>query len=266
VVIDGAGGRLTGFGLGRGEASLDLAVLPGAGGGTPTLAILVRDARGITQAIRRDAATGAGRGRVTFASDLDPVSLVALPGGAYDRIAVVGRDASGALVAIARRAAGGRLAVRLTLSPTLVPVDAIAVAGPGGDLMLVVVAADAATGSVQVFGLDPVSGAQKAAFSVSNLAAARAAAPLGDVGGGPAADMAILGTAGDGTVIATVIDPLTGSLLAAPEFPGGYLTDGLVALGPGGPLAALGRAPGDASVLVVRHAVTGAPLAIFPVF
>jgi SpoIID/LytB domain protein len=266
VVIDGAGGRLTGFGLGRGEASLDLAVLPGAGGGTPTLAILVRDARGITQAIRRDAATGAGRGRVTFASDLDPVSLVALPGGAYDRIAVVGRDASGALVAIARRAAGGRLAVRLTLSPTLVPVDAIAVAGPGGDLMLVVVAADAATGTVQVFGLDPVSGAQKAAFSVSNLAAARAAAPLGDVGGGPAADMAILGTAGDGTVIATVIDPLTGSLLAAPEFPGGYLTDGLVALGPGGPLAALGRAPGDASVLVVRHAVTGAPLAIFPVF
>ena len=69
----------------------------------------------------------------------------------------------------------------------------------------------------------------------------------------------------DGTLVATVVDPLTGSLLAAPEFPGGYLTDDLVALGPGGALAALGRATGDDSMLTLRHAVTGAPLASYPI-
>jgi hypothetical protein len=75
----------------------------------------------------------------------------------------------------------------------------------------------------------------------------------------------VLGTAADGTLVATVADPLTGSLLAAPQFPAGYLTDDLVSLGTGGALAALGRATGNGSVLTVRHAATGAPLASYPI-
>jgi len=62
-----------------------------------------------------------------------------------------------------------------------------------------------------------------------------------------------------------VADPLTGSLLSAPEFPGGYLTDDLVALRPGGVLAALGRAPGDGSILSLRHSASGAALATYPI-
>jgi len=141
----------------------------------------------------------------------------------------------------------------------------VAADDPGGSPLLVIVAADPGAGTVHLLSLDPVSGARAAAFPLANLAAVTALARLADVGGGPATDVAVLGAAADGTLVATVADPLTGSLLAAPEFPAGYLTDTLAALGPGGALAALGRATGDGSVLTLRHAVTGAPLASYPI-
>jgi len=127
------------------------------------------------------------------------------------------------------------------------------------------VAADRAAGTVSLLSLDPVRGPQVSLFPLANLVTGRALARLGDVGGGPATDVAVLGTASDGTLVATVADPLTGALLAAPEFPAGYPTDDLVTLGPGGALAALGRAVGDGSVLTLRHAATGALLASYPV-
>ena len=142
----------------------------------------------------------------------------------------------------------------------------MAAAGPGGDPLLVIVAADPAAGTIHLLSLDPVSGAQAADLPPGQPGRRRRRlARLADVGGGPATDVAVLGTAPDGTLVATVADPLTGSLLAAPEFPAGYLTDDLASLGPGGALAALGRAVGDGSVLTLRHAATGAPLASYPI-
>ena len=267
VVIDAARGkRLTSFGLNGAANYLEIEVLPAADGASPTLAILAQGPDGAVWALRRDAATGARLGRVSFGSTLAPAALAVLPGDEEgSRLVLVGNDATGALVAVARRTADGRLAARLSLSPTLLARDAVAAAGPGGDPLLVIVATDPADGTVHLIGLDPVTGAQAATFPLANLTEARRLAPLADVGGGPSTDVAVLGTAIDGALVATVADPLTGSLLAAPEFPGGYLTDDLAALGPGGALAALGRATGDGSVLTLRHAVTGAPLASYPI-
>ncbi len=266
VVVDaGRGRRLSSFGLNGAAAYLDIAVVPGAAGASPTLVILAQNADGTIRALRRDAATGARRGQVGFGRALTPAALVVLPGEAGARLVLVGDDAEGALFAVARRAADGRLAARLRLSSTLAAIDAVAASAPDGDPLLVIVAADRGDGAVYLMSLDPLSGAQAAIFPIANLAAGRAAASLGDVGGGPATDVAVLGTAPDGTLVATVADPLTGSLLAAPQFPAGYLTDDLVSLGPGGALAALGRATGDGSVLNLRHAATGAPLASYPI-
>jgi hypothetical protein len=203
---------------------------------------------------------------MSFGAGLTPVALVALQGeGTTSRLVLVGNDLTGPLVAVARRAGDGRLTARLSLSPTLLARDAVAAQDPSGDPLLVIVAADPAAGTIHLLSLDPVSGAQAAAFPLANLAAVTALAHLADVGGGPATDVAVLGTAADGTLVATVADPLTGSLLAAPEFPTGYLTEALASLGPGGALAALGRAVGDGSVLTLRHAATGAPLASYPI-
>ncbi len=267
VVVDaGRGRRLSSFGLSGAASYLQIAVIPASGGASPTLVILAQEADGAVRALRRDAATGAREGRVGFGTALTPAALVVLPGDeGGSRLVLVGNDADGALFAVARRAGDGRLAASLRLSSTLVAIDAVATAAPGGDPLLAIVAADRVDGSVYLVSLDPVSGAQAASFPLANLAEARAVARLGDVGGGPAADVAVLGTAADGTLVAVVTDPLTGSLLAAPEFPAGHLTDGLAGLGPGGALAALGRATGGDSVLTLRHAVTGASLGSYSI-
>ncbi|MFH1329918.1 MAG: SpoIID/LytB domain-containing protein [Actinomycetota bacterium] len=266
VVVDTARGkRLTSFGLSRAATYLEIEALPAADGASPTLAILTQSADGAVRALRRDAATGARLGRVGFGRTIVPAALAVLPGdGGGSRLVLVGNNAAGALVAVARRTADGHLAARLRLSPSLVPRDAAAV-GPGGDPLLVIVATDPANGTVRLISLAPVTGARAATFLLANLTEALRLAPLTDAGGGPATHVAVLGTATDGAQVATVADPLTGTLLAAPEFPDGYLTDDLVALGPGGALAALGRATGDRSVLTLRHAVTGAPLASYPI-
>jgi len=267
VVVDaGNGRRLTSFGLPRTLAYLQITLVPAPDAASPLLAVLAQSADGSVRAIKRDAATGERRGRMSFGVGLTPAALVALPGeDGASSLVLVGNDPSGALVAVARRAGDGRLTARLSLSPTLLARDAVAADDPGGNPLLVIVAADPIAGTTHLLSLDPVAGAQVAAFPLANLAAAVTLAPLADVGGGPATDVAVLGTAADGTLVATVADPLTGSLLAAPEFPAGYLTDALAALGPGSALAALGRAAGEGSVLTLRHAVTGAPLASYPV-
>ena len=267
VVIDaGRGRRLTAFGLSKTASYLEMAVIPGSDGASPSLAILAQTEDGTVRVLRREAATGTRQGRVGFGTTITPAALVVLPaedGGS--RLVLVGNDSEGTLFAVARRAGDGRLVARLRLSSTLAAVDAVATAAAGGGPLLAIVAADRSDGVVYLVSLDPVSGAQAAVFPLANLAEARAVARLADVGGGPSADVAVLGTTADGTLVATVADPLTGSLLAAPEFPAGYPTDDLVSLGPGGALAALGRAPGDGSVLTLRHAATGASLGSYPV-
>lgn len=267
VVVDaGNGRRLTSVGLNRTLTYLQITLVPGTDETSPTLAVLAQGPDGSVRVIKRDAATGERRGRMSFRSGLTPAALVALPSeGAEARLVLVGNDDAGALVAVVRRAGDGRLTARLRLSPTLLARDATAATTSEGDSLLVIAAADPADGTVRLLSLDPVSGAQAASFPLTNLAAASALARLSDVGGGPATDVAVLGTAADGTLVATVVDPITGSLLAAPEFPTGYLTDTLASLGPGGALAALGRAIGDGSVLTLRHVVTGAPLASYPI-
>jgi SpoIID/LytB domain protein len=267
VVVDaGNGRRVTSFGLSAALASLQITLVPAADAASPILAVLAQASDGSARVVKRDAATGERRGRMSFGADLTPAALVALPGeDAASRLVLVGNDSSGTLVAVARRAGDGRLTARLSLSPTLLARDAVAAEDPGGNPLLVIVAADPAAGTIHLLSLDPVSGAQAASFPLANLAAVATLARLADVGGGPATDVAVLGTAADGTLVATVADPLTGSLLAAPEFPGGYLTEALASLGPGGALAALGRAVGDGSVLTLRHAATGAPLASYPI-
>ena len=116
------GRRLSSFGLSRAAAYLEIAVVPGAAGASPTLAILAQNADGTVRALRRDAATGARRGQVGFGTRAHPGRPRRAAGGdAGARLVLVGNDAAGALFAVARRAADGRLAARLRLSPISSP-------------------------------------------------------------------------------------------------------------------------------------------------
>jgi len=266
VVVDGRGGRrLAFFRLSPAMTYLQIEAVP-EGDGAGALAVLAQAADGTMRVLRRDAATGNRLGRMGFGRDLADAVLVVLTGeDGASRLMLVGNDVSGEIVAVARRAADGRRAGRLSLSLILTAVDAAVTPGPAGEVLLAVLAADPAEGTVHLVSLDPDAGSPAAVLPLTNLATARALVPLSGTAGAPSAAVAVLGTAADGTLLATVADPIEGRMLAAPEFPGGYLTDDLVALGPGGALAALGRAAHQASVLTLRHALTGAPLASWPV-
>lgn len=266
VVADTAPARRRySFDLPRGSQYRQVEVLPASAGGSPTLLILaVSDAGGV-RVVRRNAATGGRLAPVRFGATLDPVALVAVPPGPRGpHLVLVGHDGAGVLRSVARNT-DGRLARNLGLSTVLAAREAAVVAGPDGQSLLVVTATRPATGRVSLIVVDPISGTGRTTYPVANLAEARALAALPQAPGAASGTVAVLGSAHDGALVATVVDPLTGNLLSAPEFPAGYLTDHLVALGPGGALAALGRATGDGSVLTLRHAVTGARLASIPV-
>ena len=261
VVVDaGRGRRLNSFGLSRRAAYLGIEVLPRAEDAPATLAVLALKPTGAVRAIQRDAASGARLGYLAFGRSLDPAALVALPQESGSLVALVGNNTSGSLRALVRDADDGRLTRRLNLSASFAAVDAEAVLAPDGAPRLVVLAADPEAGTVHLLTADPVQGGPPLDFLLANLVEGRALARLGDIGGGPGIDVAALGVAADGTVVAAVADPISANLLAAPEFPGGYLTDDLIALRPGATLAALGRAAGDGSVLTLRHPATGAAL------
>jgi SpoIID/LytB domain protein len=263
VVIDAASGRRLGsFGLGSAATYLGMAALPSVGGSAAgELAVLAVRPDGSTRMLLRDAATGAQVGSIGFGRGLSPTGLAVIPaadGGSH--LALIGNDSGGTGRVVIRDAGDGRLVRRFGLASGLVARDFVALRGPGGSPVLVALATDAASGTVRLIAADAVTGSVLASFPVANLVAAFDIEALADLGGGASADVAVLGRASDGTVVATVVDPFTGSLLSAPEFPGGYLIDDLAALG-GGNLAVLARTEGDGSLLAVRGTTTGS----FPV-
>ena len=80
VVVDaGRGLRLSSFGLSRAASYLEIVVVPGPAGSSSTLAILAQSADGTVRALRRDAATGARLGQVSFGRAFTPAALVVLP-------------------------------------------------------------------------------------------------------------------------------------------------------------------------------------------
>jgi SpoIID/LytB domain protein len=263
VVADTSGHRRFSAALAPGSDYRHIEVLPAAEGGNPTLLVLAVTPDGAVRVVRRDAATGARLSPVRFGRAVDPVALAVVPASADGpRLAVIGRGAGGLRAVV--RSLDGRLVTRMRLSETLEARDAAVVAGSGGRFLLAVAAASPA-GEVSLIVADPVSGKGRRTFAVANLTEVRDLAALPRKAGSRWGTVALLGTAGDGTLVATVADPRTGSLLAAPEFPGAYPADEVAVLGAGGVLAALSRAPGDGSMVFLRHAVSGIDLGGFPV-
>jgi len=154
---------------------------------------------------------------------------------------LAGNNDEGTARAVARHT-DGTLQRRLELAPGLIVEDAVVLAGPDDAPVLVVVADNPASGTVRLVAADLAAGAITP-FRVANLAAAATSRPSPTSAAGPRrrrhpGHSRRRRRGGRGS------RPPQRNLLAAPEFPGGYLTDRLLALGPGYGLAALGRAAG----------------------
>lgn len=268
VVVDAATGRrIKAFGLARTATYLDIEAAPSPGGSTaPRLAVLSVRASGAVRVLLRDAATGAPAGGVTFGQALSPTALAVFSGtDGGTLLAVLGNGGNGELMAPVRRVAGSTLVRTLALAADLTGGDLIALSRSGAGPLLVAVGTSPGGGSVRLVTTDPATGEAVASFTVAGLSSALDLEALGNLGGGPDNDVAVLGRAPDGTAQVAVVDPVTGQVLAAPQLPGGYLADDLTSLVGSGRLAALGRAEAGESLVTVRWAATGAEVSSFTV-
>jgi hypothetical protein len=268
VVVDAAAGRrIKRFGLGRLPSYFDLTTLPGPGGaGAPRLAVLLQRPSGATRVVLRDAATGARMGGVGFGKAVAPTALAALTGPDGDALlAVLGNRGDGSMRAIVRRAADRTLVTTLPLATDLSAGDAAAITLPGGSTLLVAVGAAPGDGPVRLITGDPAAGGTVAAFPVPGLSSALDLAALGDLGGGPSPDVAVLGRGPAGPRRVVILDPLTGTVLNTLNLSPDYSADDLTYLLRGNHLAVLGETATGELLVTVFHAPTGAALSSFTV-
>lgn len=267
VVVDAAAGqRIARVGLGRLPTHLDLAALPGAdGAASPRLAVLLQRPNGAARVVLRDAATGARMGGVGFGKALVPAALTAFTGPDGDPLlTVLGNREDGSLRAVVRRVADGTLVARLSLAAGVTAVEATALSVPGEAGWLMAAADTPGGGPVQLIAGQPISGRVATALALPGLGSARAMAALGDVGGGPGPDLAVLGPGDDGTGRVAVVDAMSAAVLRTISLPNGYPAHDAASLG-NRRVAVFGATGLGEPLVWIFDAATGAILTSFPV-
>jgi len=244
-----------------GFASVDLGVVSNFGGtAADEVAAMARDPRtGTTQVFISDADSGERLQTLGFDPQFVPVAMTIVPnfgGTPADEVAALlwrGRDE--ATRVIIKDASSGTLLRTLSFAPGHFPVDIDTVpsfgGGPAAEVAILV--RRPADGSQSVSVRDAATGAILASLQLSTSFNGLFLATVPNFGGGPAAELAVVGVAGSSQVV--VVDASSGSQVGSATLDSSFLPTGLTVVDDFGDSAAdelvvIGRRSSDRAARV----------------
>jgi SpoIID/LytB domain protein len=265
----GTGTLLASTALPAGYRYPDLETLPSFDGSPGSdLALLRVGSDKLVHVLTIDAGTGAIVGAAWFGTKIIPAALETLPNigrTSAPEVVVLGKNTSGDMQWVIRDAATGGLIRTKSMGIPFTPIDIELVQLPGRRNPSLVSLVRASSGvPIRLNTSDALTGITISRVSIRNLASASDLKILANLGGGTAPDVAILGTATDGSSVASVIDPISGKMLSAPEFPSGYEVWDLSIVPGGKRLAAFGISAAG-SVVKLREALSGVLVGSMPI-